>query len=231
MLRGLEPLQGSLLAAGWADPALANMPSFARKQLDEQCWVDLARGWLHGADTLLALLVEDVPWHQGRRRMYDRVVDDPRLSHWWHRGDEELHPVLAAARTALESRFRVELQGPGLNYYRSGADSVAPHADRELRDVDDTIVAILTLGARRPFLVRPKRGGPSIDLGPGSGDLLVMGGAMQRDWEHAVPKVRHAGPRISASWRATRCVQGTSVGDQPDATTSVGFPEPSAGTR
>jgi alkylated DNA repair dioxygenase AlkB len=227
----LEPLQGSLLTVGWAGPALSPTAAFARRQLDEHCWVDLARGWLDGADTLLALLVARTSWHQGRRRMYDRVVDDPRLSHWCRRGDEEPHPVLAAARTALEARYGIELQGPGLNYYRSGNDSVAPHADRELRELDDTIVAILTLGARRPFLVRSKLHGPSIDLGPSSGDLLVMGGAMQRDWEHAVPKVRSAGPRISVSWRAARCDQGTSVGDQPEATTSFGFPEPSAGTR
>ena len=80
-----------------------------------------------------------------------------------------------------------------MNYYRDGRDSVAPHSDRELRELDDTIVAILTLGARRPFLVRPKAGGPSRDLAPGSGDLLVMGGRMQRDWEHAVPKVARCG--------------------------------------
>jgi hypothetical protein len=103
---------------------------------------------------------------------------------------------------ALSVRYGVTLSGPALNYYRDGRDSVAPHADRELRDLDDTIVAILTLGARRPFLLRPRAGGPSIDVAPASGDLLVMGGRCQREWQHAVPKVRRAGPRISASWRA-----------------------------
>ena len=93
----------------------------------------------------------------------------------------------------------------GLNYYRDGRDSVAPHADRELRDLDDTLVAILTLGAARPFLLRPQGGGPAIDLHPASGDLLVMGGACQATWEHAVPKVAAgAGPRISASIRWAR---------------------------
>ncbi len=70
------------------------------------------------------------------------------------------HPALTEARVALESRYRVPLSGPGLNYYRDGHDSVAPHSDRELRELNDTLVAILTLGARRPFLVRPKAGGP-----------------------------------------------------------------------
>ena len=93
----------------------------------------------------------------------------------------------------------------GLNYYRDGADSVAFHADQELRHLDDTLVAIVTLGAARPFLLRPQGGGRSIDLHPGSGDLLVMGGACQAKWEHGVPKVAAgAGPRISASIRWAR---------------------------
>ena len=98
---------------------------------------------------------------------------------------------------ALERRYRRRLRGPALNYYRDGRDSVAWHADRELRELDDTIVAIVTLGTRRPFLLRPKGGGPSIDVAPGSGDVLVMGGAAQRGWEHAVPKTARPGPRIS----------------------------------
>src|SRR5262249_10775371 len=94
--------------------------------------------------------------------------------------------------------------GPALNFYRDGADSVAWHADRELRELDDTRVVILTLGARRPFLIRPKGGGTSRNLAPGTGDLLVMGGACQMGWEHSVPKTRSAGPRISCSWRWRR---------------------------
>jgi alkylated DNA repair dioxygenase AlkB len=92
----------------------------------------------------------------------------------------------------------------GLNYYRDGNDSVAWHADRELRELDETLIAIVTLGSRRPFLLRPKGGGKSINIAPGSGDLLVMGGRCQMNWEHNVPKVRHAGPRISCSWRWRR---------------------------
>jgi alkylated DNA repair dioxygenase AlkB len=97
----------------------------------------------------------------------------------------------------------VPFGGPFLNYYRDGRDSVAWHGDTEMRHVEDTRVAILTLGAARPFLLRPRGGGRSRDLRPGSGDLLVMGGACQRDWEHAVPKTAHAGPRISVSVRWT----------------------------
>jgi len=102
---------------------------------------------------------------------------------------------------ALDTRLGVPLAGPAMNFYRDGADSVAWHADRELRELDDTRVAIVTLGAQRPFLVRPKGGGRSRNLAPGAGDVLVMGGACQLRWEHSVPKTRSAGPRISCSFR------------------------------
>jgi alkylated DNA repair dioxygenase AlkB len=136
--------------------------------------------------------------------MYDRTVDDPRLSHWYRAGDAPPHDVLSHVRTALERRYGVTLGSVGLNYYRDGSDSVAFHRDRELRALDDTLVAIVTLGARRPFLVRPVGGGRSRDFAPASGDLLVMGGACQQRWEHGVPKVAHAGPRLSMTWRHAR---------------------------
>ena len=68
-------------------------------------------------------------------------------------------------RRALE-KYGVPLGGIGLNYYRDGRDSVAPHRDRELRHLDDTLIAIVTLGAKRRFLIRPKGGGKSSDISP-----------------------------------------------------------------
>jgi alkylated DNA repair dioxygenase AlkB len=135
--------------------------------------------------------------------MYDRVLDDPRLSRWYAPGEPPPHPALDAARTHLEARLGVPFSGVACNYYRDGDDSVAWHADRELRKLHDTRIAILTLGARRSFLLRPAGGGKSRNLAPASGDLLVMGGACQMRWEHAVPKTKHSGPRVSCSWRWT----------------------------
>jgi alkylated DNA repair dioxygenase AlkB len=188
---------------GCAEPALADRPVTERIHLDEHSWVDVGREWLLGADELAPRLVGCVPWRLGRRRMWDRVLDDPRLSYWTSPDDSPFDPSLTAMQRALERTYRRRLRRPGLNYYRHGRDSVAWHADRELRALDDTIVAIVTLGTRRPFLIRPRGGGSSIDLRPGSGDLIVMGGAAQRDWEHAVPKTARPGPRVSVSWRWT----------------------------
>lgn len=189
---------------GGGQPAIDHGARFERIHLDDESWVDVAREWLHGADDLLDTLVERVGWKQGRRWMYERMVDDPRLSRWFATGEQLPHPVLDDVRRALEERYGVRFRSVGLNYYRDGDDSVAWHADKELRELEDTRIAILTLGARRPFLVRPKGRGRSCDFAPGSGDLLVMGGRAQMDWEHTVPKVRHAGPRISCSWRWMR---------------------------
>lgn len=191
--------QGTLL--GGAEPGVAPEPTFERITLDERSWVDVSREWLLGGDNLLDALIATVDWRQGRRKMWERVLDDPRMSRRYHRDESLPHPALDVIRVALEARYGLPLAGPALNYYRDGNDSVAPHADRELRVLDDTRICIVTLGARRPFLVKPRPGGRSRDVAPGSGDLLVMGGATQLGFTHAVPKVAHAGPRVSLSWR------------------------------
>jgi alkylated DNA repair dioxygenase AlkB len=187
---------------GVGEPTIDHGSVPERTALDGSAWVEVRRGWLLGSDTLCEELVRDVPWGQHRRRMYDRVVDEPRLN--WRRGDGDTelpHPALKMVGEALEQIYRVPLVGPSLNYYRDGRDGVAFHGDRELRNLNETIVAILTLGAARPFLLRPLGGGRSMDFRPASGDLLVMGGACQALFEHGVPKIAACGPRVSASWR------------------------------
>src|SRR5919199_1353765 len=91
----------------------------------------------------------------------------------------------------------------GLALYRDGSDSVAWHGDRIARESPrDTMVAIISLGATRPFGLRPKSGGPGLRLQVGHGDLLVMGGSCQRTWQHAIPKTSNAlGARISIQFR------------------------------
>jgi alkylated DNA repair dioxygenase AlkB len=194
--------QRSLFAAG--EPAVRAGTPVIRTALSESSWLEVGRGWLAGADTLLDALLTSVPWRQGRRHMYDRMVDDPRLSSWYRAGEPLPHPVLTEIGDALTARYGAPFGAVGLNWYRDGHDSVAFHRDRELRELDDTLICIVTLGARRPFLVRPVGRGASRDVAPSSGDLLVMGGACQQEFEHGVPKVARAGPRVSVTWRARR---------------------------
>ena len=91
----------------------------------------------------------------------------------------------------------------GLCLYRDGADSVAWHGDTRGRgETEDTMVAIVSLGERRRLLLRPRGGGQARRFELGRGDLLVMGGSLQRTWEHCVPKTaRPVGPRISVQFR------------------------------
>ncbi|MFV0317172.1 MAG: alpha-ketoglutarate-dependent dioxygenase AlkB [Microthrixaceae bacterium] len=197
-------LQGNLLTAG--APEVRDV-HFERIDLDGGSWLEVGRGVLGGADDLLAELVESTDWRVGRRWMYDREVDDPRLCRWYRVGEGDPHRLLGEVHRSLDARYHDvmrggRLGGVGLNYYRDGSDSVAFHADRELTSVHEAVVAILVLGQQRPFLVRPTGGGASVDLSPGSGDVVVMGGRCQADFEHSVPKsARPMGPRLSASWR------------------------------
>lgn len=191
-------VQGTLFAAASA--------RFERTPLARGAWIDVRRDWLPDADEVLATMVRDVPWRAERRQMYDRVVDVPRLVHTYGVGEPLPHTALETARETLSEHYRPELGEPfvtaGCCYYRDGQDSVAWHGDRIGRGGrEDTMVAIVSLGDPRRLALRPRGGGASRSFTMGHGDLLVMGGSCQRTWEHCVPKVAHAGPRISVQFR------------------------------
>ncbi|MEV4125053.1 alpha-ketoglutarate-dependent dioxygenase AlkB [Nocardia sp. NPDC049707] len=200
------PLQGSLLD-GFGDIEVGEFGGVRRTTLSHSAWVDVLPGWLSGADILFERLVDGVPWQAERRPMYDRVVDVPRLLCFYEEGAQLPDPALDAAREALTAHYRAELGEPfrtaGLCFYRDGRDSVAWHGDTVGRGAtDDTMVAIISIGAPRALLLRPRGGGASLRFQVGYGDLLVMGGSCQRTWEHAVPKTRRpTGPRISIQFR------------------------------
>ncbi|MDN3351151.1 alpha-ketoglutarate-dependent dioxygenase AlkB [Actinomadura sp. DC4] len=200
-------LQGSLLDCGDEVELGGLGASVRRTALSRGAWIDLRPGWVTGADTLFDRLAAAVPWHAERRQMYDRVVAIPRLLKFYDEDETLPDPVLAAAKGALSDHYAAELGEPfrtaGLCLYRDGADSVAWHGDRIGRGRDeDTMVAIVSVGAPRGLLLRPRGGGPTLRHDLGHGDLLVMGGSCQRTWEHAVPKTaRPAGPRISIQFR------------------------------
>ena len=182
--------------------AISPSPRFARVDLDECCWVDVARGYLLGADRLFIELEEAMAWHRGRRLMYGTWYDEPRLTATEPRPCAVVPPAVDAVRADLTQRYRRRYDGLFCNLYEDGDDSVAWHADRIGRTEIDPLVAILSLGGPRTFALRPFGGGVSQRIGLHSGDLLVMGGATQHHWEHAIPKTRHAAPRMSVTMRA-----------------------------
>jgi alkylated DNA repair dioxygenase AlkB len=199
--------QGSLLDLAVRPGPAPLAGSVHRRALAHGAWLDVRPGWLAGADELFARLLTAVPWRAERRFMYDRVVDVPRLLCFYGDGEPLPDPALTAARAALDRYYRPELGESlctaGLCLYRDGRDSVAWHGDTTGRgSTQDTVVAIVSLGAPRALLLRPRGGGPAQRFDLGHGDLLVMGGSCQRTWEHAVPKTaRAAGPRISVQFR------------------------------
>ena len=179
-----------------------------RRSLGAGAWIELRSGWVDDADTLFDELISAVPWRAERRQMYDRVLDVPRLVSFHDLTAEPApHPAITRLRRRLNDVYAGELGEPfttaGMCLYRDGSDSVAWHGDTIGRSSSqDTMVAIVSLGATRVFAMRPRGGGPSLRLPQRHGDLLVMGGSCQRSWEHAVPKTTAPkGPRISIQFR------------------------------
>ena len=194
--------QPSLLAVGTVgfDRTFGNL---VRIDLDQRSWVDHAPGWVRGADRLFEEVLAGRDWEQRSRRMYDQTVREPRLTAPWTKGSGHSlePPVLEDIRVVLSERYRRDFDSVGFNLYRDGRDSVAWHGDRIPEEIEDPIVALVSLGEPRRFLLRPKGGRKSRSFLLGRGDLLVTGGQTQRAWDHSVPKVARAGPRISLAYR------------------------------
>ena len=184
-----------------------------RTELSHGAWLDIRPGWVTGSDELFTRLAlggnAGVEWRGERRVMWEQEVETPRLLRFYSEGEVLPDPVLTQAREDLSAYYRPELGEPfrtaGMCLYRDGRDSVAWHGDRFGRgNTQEKMVAIVSVGAPRALLLRPRGGGAdqTIRRVIGHGDLLVMGGSCQRTWEHAVPKTaKPVGPRISIQFR------------------------------
>jgi alkylated DNA repair dioxygenase AlkB len=187
---------------GGGAPAIeaAALDRATRRVLDAESWIEHIPSWVTGQEALFDELVRTTAWRRETRRMYDRMVEVPRLVASLP-ADGPGHPILETIRLVLNARYRTVFPSLSLGYYRDGQDSVAWHGDTTARDLPEALVATVSLGEPRRFLLRPKEGGRSLALLLGWGDLLVMGGACQRRWRHAIPKVVSAGPRIAIMYR------------------------------
>lgn len=192
-------LQGSLFGA--AEPHITRPIPDQQTDLDHEAWIVRVPGWIGGDQTLLEHVAETTSWHAGRRPMYERIVDVPRLTASIPKSGPG-RPILWEITRALKERFDERMDRIGLAFYRDGRDSVAPHGDTIARDMHSSVMAIVSLGAPRRFLLSPVEGGGSVSFDFGMGDLLVMGGTIQRTWRHGVPKTnRPVGPRMSIMFR------------------------------
>lgn len=168
-------------------------------------WLEWVPHWLAGSDGLFDELVGALPLRQRKGiKMYEQFVDEPRLTAWWteEKGGPDVPPLLHHMREQLSDRYGEPFDSIGFNLYRNRHDSVAWHADRHRHVIANPVIAIVSLGRPRPLRLRRRGGGPSISYSLGEGDLFVMGGACQHDWEHCVPKLStEPGPRLSVTFR------------------------------
>jgi len=195
-------LFGTAGPAGAAAPVDPTFNGMRRLDLGRGAWIDHLPGWLAGGDDLCARLAADLPWLRHTVTMYDRMLDEPRLTQFRVHEHLDRFPELGAIASVLSEHYRRDLTRIGAALYRDGNDSVAWHGDSFAPGAVEPMVAIVSLGATRQLRVRPRGGGPSSQFVLQCGDLVVLGGTIHRTHEHCVPKTRRAvGPRISLMWR------------------------------
>ena len=197
--------QPTLFDAPGGEPGFdASFASAQRVALDRDAWIEHVAGWVDRPGLLFHTIVETAPWDQRRVYMYERMVDEPRLTAWYGTplDDQSLPAVLAPMAHALSERYHRDFDGVGAALYRDGHDSVAWHGDRIPEEIVEPVVAIVSLGSPRTLRMRRKtRRAETRAFRLLPGDLFVMGGESQRTWEHSVPKVARAGPRLSVQFR------------------------------
>lgn len=190
----MDTAQPSLFDAPAAPRFDATFRGLARVWLDDEAWVDHQPGWLHGHASVMDDLLARVRWRRQRREMYETVVEVPRLLARFP-DDGEPPAVVGDMAEVLCRRYGVAFDEWSVALYRTGSDSVAWHGDQVARELASAHVVTVSLGAPRRFLLR-RPGGGRRAFSLGWGDLVVMGGACQRTWQHCVPKVPHADPRL-----------------------------------
>lgn len=166
------------------------------------------------ADRVQACLIEEVPWAVHTVRLFGRQLPSPRLSSWHgdpgagyrYSGVRHAPQVWTSALLEMRARLRdwlgEDFNSVLCNRYRDGADAMGWHADDEPELGPEPIVASLSFGAARDFVLKPRSGGTRRErLALGHGSLLVMRGPTQQHWLHALPRRRHASERINLSFR------------------------------
>jgi alkylated DNA repair dioxygenase AlkB len=171
--------------------------------LDDHSWITHVRGLVSGDQELMHQLSHLRGWEQRRRWMYERVVDEPRLTHEF--SDLTTAPAfLIAIAEALSDYCEVRYDRIWMNWYRDNRDSTSWHADRPANIPETATIPVLSLGTPRRFLIRPYGGGRSTAFTPRGGDVLIMRGRCQRDWQHSVPKQqRPAAARMSLNFSSS----------------------------
>ena len=175
-----------------------------------------APDWLPApiADELFFTVRQSVPWETHRIRLFGRWVDSPRLSCWI--GDAEAaytysgarfepHPwpaTLRELRRRLADELGCEFNSVLANRYRDGRDCMGWHSDNEASLGPEPVIASVSLGASRRFVLKHRQAAPKLELSLPHGSLLLMGGETQANYRHALPRTaKPVGERINLTFR------------------------------
>jgi len=185
-----------------------------QRLIDDRGTVDLYKGLFVG---LFDVIREETPWDQQSLEMYGKQIPLPRLTAWY--GEDEYTysgvtnkptqwtPKLLEIKEVLQRVTGETFNSCLLNLYRDGQDSVSWHSDDESELGDSPVIASISLGDPRKFQLKKQNEKKSekeqrISVLLEDGDLLVMGGELQKHWLHQIPKTkRPVGPRINLTFR------------------------------
>jgi alkylated DNA repair dioxygenase AlkB len=175
--------------------------SAERIPLDETSWIEHVPGWLTGHEQPMRALMADPGWERRSRWMYDRRVQEPRLTAEYPVIAEAPYPAVRHIADTLSAHYGIACSRLWMNWYRDHDDGTGWHADRPVDKLPEVVIPVLSLGATRRFLIKSSAGGRSLPIVTRGGDLVVMGGRCQKDYKHSVPKQRTpAGPRLSLNF-------------------------------
>ena len=166
---------------------------------------------------LMRQLQTEVPWQEQEITIWGKTHWQPRLTAWF--GDSDARytysgivleprpwsPLLLDLKCRVEQVSGVEFNSALLNYYRNHRDSMGLHSDDEPELGARPVIASLSLGQERTFVMKHKRKRslPPVRLRLASGSLLLMRGETQKNWRHGINKLqRECGPRLNLTFRA-----------------------------
>ena len=171
---------------------------------------------------VLAQLIADTPWRAEIVTVYGKQHPQPRLTAAYGAAPYTysgltIHPLpwtplLQSIKDAVERASGYTFNSVLLNYYRDERDSMGMHSDDERELGRNPVVASVSFGATRTFILRHKASKDTIKLDLPDGSLLLMAGALQHHWQHGINKrTKRIGPRVNLTFRSINLHSGNGI--------------------
>lgn len=171
---------------------------------------------------VMAQLIADTPWRAETVTVYGKQHLQPRLSAAYGEAPYTysgltIHPLpwtslLLSIKAAVESASGCTFNSVLLNYYRDERDSMGMHSDDERVLGRNPVVASVSFGATRAFILRHKATKQTVKLDLTDGCLLLMAGALQHHWQHGINKAtKSISPRLNLTFRSINLHSGNGL--------------------